>query len=249
MSEVVYDQSPGDHLGRDRAVSQAPPVLARKQRGTLIVALMAGIAVMLILSAVAVQSWSDISRRDNEAEMMFRAQDIVRALKRFQAEKGKLPNELKELMEPGNQQQYFLRQLWKDPLVKGGQWQLVYLNPAGGIYDPTAPGLPQTGDGAQPGLTPSLLNPQDAPTIPGTGKSGGGSADPTGLPIAGVKTRCTDKPFRLYKDKSDYSEWIFSIFDLGPQGAAPTQPSQPNQPNQPNPSKAPGEGEVSFPPK
>jgi type II secretory pathway pseudopilin PulG len=43
------------------------------------VALMAGIAIMLILSTVAAQSWADIVRRDNEAEMMFRAQDIVRA--------------------------------------------------------------------------------------------------------------------------------------------------------------------------
>ena len=101
-------------------MSQGAPRLARKQRGTLIVALMAGIAIMLILSAVAVQSWADISRRDNEAEMMFRAQDIVRALKRFQADKGKLPIEFKELLEPGQKGQYFLRQLWKDPLVKGG---------------------------------------------------------------------------------------------------------------------------------
>ncbi len=224
-------------------MSASPPVLAHKQRGALIVALMAGIAIMLILTAVAVQSWSDISRRDKEAEMIFRAQDIARALKRFQADKGRLPTELKELMEPGNQQQYFLRQLWKDPLVKDGVWQLVYLNPAGGIFDPTAPGLPPTGESPQPGQTPSLLNPTVTPSFPGTRNPGGNSADPTGMPIAGVKTRCTDKPFRLYREKSDYSEWVFSIFDLSPQGAAPTQPTQPN------PSKAPGEGEVSFPPK
>jgi type II secretory pathway pseudopilin PulG len=225
-------------------VSQGPPGLARKQRGTLIVALMAGIAIMLILSAAAVQSWADISRRDNEAEMMFRAQDLVRALKRFQTDKGKLPTELKELTEPGSKGQFFLRQLWKDPLVKGGKWQLVYLNPAGGLYDPTAPVVPPTGEGAQPGLTqtPSLLNPPDAGAFPGSGKPGDGSADPTGLPIAGVKTRCKDRPFRRYKDKSEYSEWVFSIFDLDPRGAAPAQTGQPN------PSKPPGVGEVSFPP-
>jgi type II secretory pathway pseudopilin PulG len=104
----------------------------------LIVALMAGIAITMILTTVAVQAWSDVLRRDNEAEMIFRAQDIVRALKRFQMEKGKLPTELKELMEPGNKGQYFLRRLWKDPLVKGGQWQYLYASPAGGLFDPTA---------------------------------------------------------------------------------------------------------------
>ena len=119
----------------------AAPILARKQRGALIVALMAGIAILMILTTVAVQTWTDVLRRDNEAEMIFRAQDIVRALKRFQLDKGKLPTELKELMEPGNKNQYFLRRLWKDPLVKGGQWQLLYAGPAGGLFDPTAPEL------------------------------------------------------------------------------------------------------------
>ncbi len=223
-------------------MNEVPSALGRKQRGALIVALMAGIAIMLILSAVAVQSWSDVTRRDNEAEMMFRAQDIARALKRFQADKGKLPTELKELMEPGQQQQYFLRQLWKDPLVKGGKWQFVYLNPAGGLFDPTAPVVPQSGDAAQPGLSQSLLNPPDAGVFPGNGKSGDGSTDPTGLPIAGVKTRCKDRPFRRYKDKSDYSEWVFSIFDLDPRAQAP------NPVNPQNPSKPPGDADGSFPP-
>ena len=52
----------------------------KKQRGVLIVALMAGIAIVMILTTVAFQQWTDIARRDAEAEMMFRAQDIVRAL-------------------------------------------------------------------------------------------------------------------------------------------------------------------------
>jgi len=190
------------------------------------VALMAGIAIMLILSAVAVQTWSDVLRRDNEAEMMFRAQDLARALKRFQADRGKLPVELKELMEPGSKGQFFLRQLWKDPLVKGGKWQLIYLNPAGGIYDPTAPVVPPTGDAPKAGSMTSLLNPPDEPTFPGIGKNGDGSGDgsgePTGLPIAGVKSKCKDKPFRSYKEKTDYSEWLFTILDLDPRGAAPT---------------------------
>jgi len=218
----------------------APAARRPKETGVLIVAIMAGIAIMLILSTVAVQSWTDITRRDNEAEMMFRAQDIVRALKRFQADKGKLPTELKELMEPGQRGQYFLRHLWKDPLVKDGKWQLVYASPAGGIFDPTAPGLPPNGNPATPGAPTSLLNPPtdnagDSGAPFGTAKTGDGAVDPTGMPIAGVKTKSKDRPFRKYKDKSEYKEWVFSIFDLDPTAAGQNQTQQnQNQQNQQN---------------
>ena len=209
----------------------------RKQRGVLIVALMAGIAIMMILSTVAVQAWSDIARRDAEAEMIFRAQDIVRALKRFQMDRGKLPNELKELLEVGSRRpQYFIRQLWKDPLVKGGKWQLIYANPAGGFIDPTvtpvggasgASGLSggsgfgslfgnsgSSGSTGQAGMPSIGLSAND--TFPSMGKEGGALGELTGLPIAGVKSKCKDRPFRKYREKTDYAEWVFTIFDLDP---------------------------------
>ena len=221
-------------------MSGRPPVPVRKQRGVLIVALMAGIAIAMILSSVAVQAWTDVLRRDNEAEMIFRAQDIVRALKRFQVEKGKLPSELKELMEPGNKRQYFLRRLWKDPLVKGGEWQYLYANPAGGLFDPTAAGLPEAG--APPGLPPPAEglapigqqptglqgnNPGEPPSLGKPGDSG-----VTGMPIAGVKSRCTEKTFRVFKNKTSYKDWTFSIFDLDPHAPAPPTPAV-NQPQFP----------------
>jgi hypothetical protein len=130
-------------------------------------------------------------------------------------------------MEPGKKGQFFLRQLWKDPLVKGGKWQLLYLNPAGGIFDPTAPVAP-AGDNPQSGSSPSLLNPTQTPTqtptFPGIGQSADGSGDPTGLPIAGVKSKCKDTPFRSYNEKNDYNEWLFTILDLDPRAAAPPAP-------------------------
>lgn len=187
------------------------------------VALMAGIAIVMILSTVAVQGWSDVVRRDNEAEMIFRAQDIVRAIHRYKTDKGKLPNQLKELMEPGQKGQYFLRQLWKDPLVKGGAWQLVYWGPAGGLFDPSAPGIggpPQVGQQA-PGPNGNL--PQGVSDIR---KKDDGSSETTGLPIAGVKTRCSKPPFRLYKEKTEYNEWIFSILDIEKIGPTNTNPQQ-----------------------
>ena len=85
------------------------------------------------------------------------------------------------------------------------------------------------------------------------GKSGSlmnPSGDPSGLPIAGVKTKCKDQPFRVYKQKTQYSEWVFSVFDMETQqGAAPGAPN-PGQPGQGAPP--PGQGlnkGPSFPPK
>jgi type II secretory pathway pseudopilin PulG len=205
------------------------------------VAVMAALAIAMILSAVAVREWSQIVRRDNEAEMMFRAQDLVRGLRRFQKDKGRLPNELKELAEPGSKGQYFVRQVWKDPLVKGGKWQLLYAGPSGGLFDPsvTTPG----GDGgADPSQQPGGLQPIGS----AKGKAGpvsitrGPDGEPTGLPIAGVKTKCTDRPFRVYKQRTQYSEWVFSVFDMDPQqGAAPGVPN-PGAP--PPPGNNPGGG-------
>ena len=202
------------------------------------VAIMAALAIMMILSAVAVREWSQVVRRDNEAEMMFRAQDLVRGLRRFQRDKGRLPNDLKELSEPGSKGQYFVRQVWKDPLVKGGKWQLLFAGPQGGLLDPslTPPG---GGEGqTQPG---SVFSPQPS----GGPQPVGGSQPPSlgapgalgevsGLPIAGVKTKCTEEPFRIYKQKTEYSEWIFSVFDLDTQaGAAPGAPNPGQPPRQP----------------
>ena len=225
---------------------RAGPLAPRSgERGSLMVGLMVGIAIMLILAAVAAQTWSDVVRREQEAEMIFRAEDLVRALRRYQKDQGKLPTELKELLEPGQRGQYFARRLWKDPLVKGGSWQLLYAGPSGGLVDPTMPGFdmsPQLGDSS-----PQV--PAGGVGIPDVVKSDDGTAEMAGLPIAGVKTRCTDAPFRHYKDKSEYSQWIFSVFEL----ETPSGPGAPGPPGGGAGGKAPRPGpdgqQPSFPPR
>jgi hypothetical protein len=74
---------------------------------------------------------------------MFRAQDIARAIQRYRRDHGGVtPPKLESLLEPGPRGQYYLRQLWKDPLVKHGKWGLLYLGPGGQILDPNAPAAP-----------------------------------------------------------------------------------------------------------
>jgi hypothetical protein len=202
--------------------------------------LMAGVAIMLILSSVAFQEWADILRRDNEAEMIFRAQDLVRGIQRYRKDHGGVaPLKLEDLLEPGPKGQYYLRKLWTDPLVADGKWGLLHIGPGGAIIDPNAegaeggiPGLGGLSGGLgglgndrdnEPGLgrrNPQRLTPGQLSKNPGVGAMTGVSARPgqqgqmEGLPIAGVRTLCEEKPFRYYKGMTEYREWLFTYLDL-----------------------------------
>ncbi|MCP3979533.1 MAG: type II secretion system protein [bacterium] len=107
------------------------------QRGHLMVGLMASVTIMVIFSTMAFQAWQDVLRRDLEAEMIFRGQDIARAVYRYRLDHGGTgPLEFDLLAEPGPKGQYYIRQLWEDPLVKGGKWGILYMGPGGQIVDP-----------------------------------------------------------------------------------------------------------------
>jgi hypothetical protein len=165
------------------------------------------VAILLIFSGQAIQEWVDVLRRDNEAEMMFRAQEIVRAMFRFQQENGRLPTELRELMEPGPKGQYFLRHQYDDPLVKDGKWGLLFAGPGGQIVDPNS-------DRVSYGEELGSVSTAETQTVGGLRSSRQGPQEIGGLPLAGVKTLSSDKPFRVYRGLSDYSQWQFTIYDL-----------------------------------
>ena len=207
----------------------------RAERGHIMAGVMVLLAIMLIFSTVVFQSWQDVLHRDNEAEMMFRAQELVRAMVRYRKDTNTTPLTLELLMEPGPKAQYYLRQLYKDPLVKDGKWGLLYAGPGGEIVDPNsapgqgddpfgrnAPVLGQTTvSGQQTGLgqRPVIQAPNSGlPTSDGAGgaldSEMAGGRVLTGMPIIGVKSLSKDDAFRVYKGQEEYSEWRFTIFDL-----------------------------------
>lgn len=210
----------------------------RAQSGHLMVGLVAAVAIMLILSTQAAQDWVAIQQRDDEAEMIFRAQEIVRAIKRFRKESGGgvALTELKQLMEPvGNNAVYVLRRLYTDPLVKDGKWGLLYQGPGGSVLDPNAPQ-------ATEGLVLGGRSSESAVGI--GGGAPGGTGEMGGLPIIGVRTLCTEKPFRHYRDLTEYSQWLFTLYDLepaqpggpgtgAPPGGGAAQPGGPRGPRVP----------------
>jgi hypothetical protein len=222
--------------------SAAGPFRRRDERGTLMAGLIAAIAIMMIFSTVAFQAWEDVIRRDKEAEMMFRGGEMARGILRYRkGHNGAGPLTLEQLAEPGPQGQYYLRRLYDDPLVKDGKWGLLYTGPNGEIFDPSTvqqqvQGVPAPMQGLNQAPDPSA----------GLNRAGDTANAGIGLPLAGVKSLCTDKPFRMHNGVSDYSQWLFTFIDLqtgfkqaggpgvaAPPGGSPGLPNQPNQPNQP----------------
>jgi len=99
--------------------------------------LVATLAILMIFSLVGYQAWEDMLHREMEAEMVFRAQDIVRGIQRYRRANGGIaPVNWEKLMERGPQGQYFLRKQWTDPLVPDGEWGMLYIGPNGQIVDP-----------------------------------------------------------------------------------------------------------------
>ena len=215
----------------------------------------AGMAIMMILSLVGYQAWADMLHREMEAEMVFRAQDIVRGIQRYRrANGGVAPLDWEKLMERGPQGQYFLRQMWTDPLVPDGKWGILYVGPNGQIIDPNrepdnnglggldsafgsgrdsrnrdrrSP-LNRQGGGNGPG---SRNNRQNNP-LGGAGNSGSfaNRDGQTGLPIAGVRSLSDKTPFRIYRDLTEYEEWLFTYLDIDQPQQQQGQQQQGQQP-------------------
>lgn len=203
----------------------------RRERGALLLALVVEIAIGMILFGVAAQKWSDVRQREKEAEMFARAREIQLALIRYQRDRGTLPVEFKQLIEPGSRGQYFIRKLYKDPLAKDGKWGLLRQGPNGQVFDPYKQETPESDLIGTTQTTPV--------TSPTEGVSGLSTSDPGevagGLPIVGVKTLCTEPPFRYHNDHNEYSEMLFTIFDF-----MGNRQGQPGQPTGITPGGAPG---------
>jgi hypothetical protein len=54
------------------------------ESGHLLLALMIGLTVMAIFLTVVAQQWSQIERRENEKELLFRGNQYIKAIKKFQ---------------------------------------------------------------------------------------------------------------------------------------------------------------------
>lgn len=115
-------------------------IRGKGEEGGLLIILMIGVAIATIALGAAVQAWSVRWRRDNEEELIFRANQYVTAILAYRKEHGgQFPTNLDVLFEPGPRRVRYIRQLYEDPISESGKWGLLYLMPGGqGVYDPGA---------------------------------------------------------------------------------------------------------------
>ena len=176
------------------------------ESGAILIIVMVVMAVAVIALTAAVQAWSTTWRRDNEEELIFRANQYVDAIIAYRKEHGgQFPLNLEDLHKPGPRRFRYIRKLYKEPIAKDHKWGLLYLMPGGqGVYDPkaaqkaqekaskdwgtewqTAGGGPLAqAPGQMPGVTPIGQNALGS-GVPGTGGMPPGSLPGSAMPIQG----------------------------------------------------------------
>lgn len=180
------------------------PLLAATSAGYTLVAAVVLATVLSILVAAALPSWSQALQRDKEEELIFRGMQYAEAIRIFQLRFGRLPVRLEELFTVNPR---CIRQLWKDPMTKSGDWGLIYAQGGG-----RRPGQ----GGRQPGVAPNQR--QGRPVAAGGGPSQQGQQE-SGFgrrsgravaPILGVHSMSGDKAIKQFLGGQSHSDWLFT---------------------------------------
>jgi type II secretory pathway pseudopilin PulG len=155
----------------------------------LIVLIMMTILAIGLLVAVPV--WKTEIRREAEEELIFRGNQYVEAVRRFQAKNpGAFPKSIEELVKGR-----FLRRAFPDPMTADGKWDII-LQP--GTESSSAARAPRSGSGAQPASAAQVF------VVP----LGSLSSIPNAR-ILGVVSRSPQASIRIYQDNETYDTWLF----------------------------------------
>jgi type II secretory pathway pseudopilin PulG len=188
-------------------------------RGYAMAALLVAISIMAIMMSVAMPVWRHNEQREKEAELVFRGNQYVRAIRLFQAKTGTFPTSVDALV-----QGRFLRQKYLDPVTNG---EFTYI----GAGSPVAAGTPATGQrGAGAPATTQLATGPNGTNISMTAAPGAASGQPTGgfaMPasassvpggLIGVQSKSTDESVMVYNGRDHYNEWVFLYVSQNPGG-------------------------------
>ena len=172
-------------------------------------ALLVAIAVMAIAMTVAMPAWRQAGQREKEEELIFRGRQYVRAIQLYQRKyAATYPPDVEILVK-----QKFLRKKYKDPMVEGGEFDILYQGSLVSIGQGRG-GLPQgQGQGQGQAQGPGRGG---ATTFTFDSRSGGvtqaGQTARTAGPrggVLGVRSKSTEASIRTYEGASHYNEWRF----------------------------------------
>ena len=172
------------------------------QRGYAMVALLVGLSIASLLMTATMPVWSQMAKREREAELIFRLGQYSRAIRLFsrRAGPGVLPPNIDVLV-----QQKHLRKKYKDPMT-GEDFQVVSQLTQTAITPPGSGGgrggPPQSS--TQPGRG-------GAPPNPGSPSFGANNGNTPGG-IAGVVSTSKEESLRVVQGRTHYNEWVSTAF-------------------------------------
>lgn len=146
---------------------------------TLLILLFA-ISALLLGLLIAIPVWQTQIQREKEENLIFSGKQYVEAIRLYQKKyPGKFPNSLDELIE-----EKCLRRLYKDPVSKSGEWDIILLYPGISARRGIAPQKIYV----VPSSTLSLIqNPQ----------------------IIGVVSSSPKKSIKIYNGQESHDKWLF----------------------------------------
>ena len=153
------------------------------------------LALIAIMMSVAVQAVSFQMQREKEAELIFRGQQYVEAIRLYQKRFGRLPVSLKEMWEAKPR---VVRRQWEDPITGTTEWGLVFMGQEGRQIGPTGKTTPTPGPAPTPTPGPGR---RPGPGGPGQGEQIG--------PIIGVYSTSCEESIKVYEGRTRYCDWKF----------------------------------------
>jgi type II secretory pathway pseudopilin PulG len=136
-----FDNLVGSTLVTDRRSScirgckTSRRILVGSPRGITYPLLLLGILVIGIASSGVAELWSTQVKREKEEELLFRLGEIRLAIGRYNRDHGRLPKELKDLLEDRTQLaiRHYLRRIYPDPMTGKPDWKLDTLADKAGV--------------------------------------------------------------------------------------------------------------------
>jgi type II secretory pathway pseudopilin PulG len=178
------------------------------------------IAIMSIMMGAAVEIVSFQMQREKEAELIFRGQQYVEAIRLFRLRFGRYPMRLKEIWEADPK---VIRQPWKDPMSDSLDWGLIFLGEGNEVIGPGQAG----GAGVDPTGTPGFGRSrssfgdrdEDRRSSPFDRDRDSDDRSPFGFgdragdrkvgPIVGVHSKHCDTSIKVFEGRTDYCQWRF----------------------------------------
>jgi type II secretory pathway pseudopilin PulG len=178
------------------------PFSRRSDRGYAMAALLVMLAVMSVVMGMAMPVWRTVIQREKEEELIFRGRQYARAIQLYQRKfANAFPASVDVLVE-----QRFLRRKYKDPMTKGGEFQILYQGTLAQQRAAAMAGRGATSPGAQTqtGMAGTISSPLTTQGSP----FGSQAAGPQGG-VVGVASKSKEKSIRVFDGRTVYSEWQF----------------------------------------